>query len=1316
MSSSASGLGLILAGLETRQNVKSKCMDIVYSCSAFYKKPKKPVASNVIDLSASSLSMENISSVGESEIGSIAGSISNLLDVENMTNIVTEETSYAELGKNNNMDDTMPRKTCTQTYVLCNSLKQSFFESMSDNDIALKLPPCIDIRCVVICFENEASKLAAIGSVPVFKDVSLHWASLLLACCAKCKQFGHVSDMCLIGGNSGVCGNNKTWAQVVGDSSSLLGSLSPLGTGLSLNAKSFIGAWSSSNSADPHGVSSLFNHLVFLEWSLELLTNQVFDIVRKLSFMKLVPLPSVSYELSLAVSTPLAPKVNSDMILDGMPKPSASFLSAVVDDISGFSSSSSKILTTKGKLSVSVLSLYAGASTGICFGQASEVNSIIAKAVNTSTFMVLDENFNEYRSERSASFKFCLSLGLVNLFNGHHLVKAPMWCNSRSAERIIDYIFVSESLFFIVIKCWVSFVSNFFNSDHNAVVVLLNGLSKQANKDHWKFKIKNVDSTKWSYFRDCSSIRILMIKVRFLATTVGHDLDAMWSLLEGALMDSTDEIFSRLWFSNFQCSKNKQSFKFLGLELLAAKIVKRLKSGDTFRFDCLVEKWSTLDADKTLVLRDMSKMYELKLVQEAFIRVAIEKRMEKFCSNKSSIIKSVLNRPFWKVVLDHLVVDNELVLDPDEIKLNVDRIMEDWTRKHVVSSYAPLDYVRDNVFSGVMDAINMSELLVIVGGLSDDKATGLSGIPNKLWKHDSKSVMKCLLVLLNECLFVSAVLMISKFYDWNKILMNTHPIALIETVRKILSNRIFFACNKFGILCSDNFLVLKSTSIQVLVFAIGSVVENTLEKNKELWLHIKMCDRFIKFFGSIYEDRINRMMTDFGFSNSYRVYDEFFMIYYCVKLKGMNIYFVVKSDRVESSGGMFSFFVAGAFVDDTIWVKDCQTSMQYALDIAGKFFSINDISINSKKTSVKVASLDINGQPISIAKRGKAHRYLEIFLSTEGLSKPSLAKIHLNVHFFANVVLRKAITDKQFSYLVSAVLQPIVNYCIQFSFVSSNVYHKWNVLVRKSLKLKAGLPHDFLDAALYHPSLYGLKSFKQIQAESKLAAVVTFSNALGILGHFVAGSAAAYFFAIDHSIGVRIYDLMSSILAELQAVALALECVLSSSAVTVYFDSQAAINAYVSKLSHPMPDFRVLCWMEKCYIFDLIREKDLSISWVKVKGYFGVCRNIKADAAAGAAVCSQFSLPIGIWEWLLIAENTIMSGNVHYFVRDLFRFMCQAYWEAGPDHDVIWSSLIECVDWSATLRVWHSDLHMLARSTNWKSSVLQLYLMKTVYY
>ncbi|KAG9306154.1 hypothetical protein G9A89_016058 [Geosiphon pyriformis] len=110
------------------------------------------------------------------------------------------------------------------------------------------------------------------------------------------------------------------------------------------------------------------------------------------------------------------------------------------------------------------------------------------------------------------------------------------------------------------------------------------------------------------------------------------------------------------------------------------------------------------------------------------------------------------------------------------------------------------------------------------------------------------------------------------------------------------------------------------------------------------------------------------------------------------------------------------------------------------------------------------------------SKKKKPHRYLDIFLSTDGFSIPSLAKTHSDVRFFTNLILRKAILDKQFLYLVSA-----------------------NGLLRKELKLKANLPKNFSNETIYYPELYGLKSFGQLQAKNLLASVVSFTNFGSIL-------------------------------------------------------------------------------------------------------------------------------------------------------------------------------------------------------------------------
>ncbi|KAG9295427.1 hypothetical protein G9A89_013456 [Geosiphon pyriformis] len=1286
-------------------------------------------------------------------------------------------------------------------------------------------------HCAVVGFEFNKELESAFFTEPIFSGIHLFWTRLDLVQYGKCRCFGHsvlkcdVHDLTKLYAKKNVP-ISRLAAFVVSSASSSGGS--------SFSSGLFSGGMPPIVGLSSHQIVGLNDCLAVLECFLEIFSDQVSVILKKLSFVELVPLAASSCVPSLAVFVPSASVVDSDMILDDVlalvdPPFSGSSESATILSSSGSKVYTSKIggleskmsvlktsfgsilkvamynihginiptkqkdvvhwhfdsgnlisiitetklrsstrlwivnkfdnvrifssgldkrfhdagvaiimadslachvakikkvpghvmmihLLFKDKLSVSVVGLYAGASSGTCFGQASEVNSVITKAVNSSCFVILGEDFNENRSGRNASFKFCLGLGLVNMFAGHFLVSNSTWSNFKGVKKTIDFIFVNKSLASAITGHDIGFVSDFFNTDYCVVSVFvglgslldghLNSLCKQTNRDHWKFLIKAANRTKWSWFRDCTFAKLLAVFGKFSDTLACADVDDMWVLLEKVL-------FINVW-AKLDGSK-------------AAVIANMIQVGD---------KSSDVLKQLSLFWKEYrkSKMYESKLVEKASVQKAIKYCMEKFCSNKGVMIRSVMDQPFCKVVLNHLVVNNKLVLKLDMVKLGVNKIMEGWIRKRMVLSvvpdiwacqYAPLDYVRDNAFLDVMCLINMNELLLVVNNLPDGKAAGLSGILNELWKHCSDMVLKCLLGLLNSCLTMKDMPVL-----WKKAWMAR------KILSKILSDRIFVACSKFGVLQDDNFLVLKGTSMQSLVFAIGSVIKDALEKNREIWLvlqnmckaydsvewhhlrtslrHIKMCERFVSFFGNIHENRINRIMMDFGLSNSYMVCDE---------LDQSEVFspflFVSKLGCIESGSEFFSYFAAGAF---------------NILDIASGFFALNDISINNEKTvaipinqGVRVASLHINGLPISIAKKDEAHHYLGIFLSINRLLKPSLAKTHSDVYFFTNMVLKsKAGLSRDFStkalchfFLYSlksfeqvqskGKLAVLISFSNSFGVLKCLFKHRFlnlqvlgwfslnslqfpvklcvssvnnflagvvRIFLCNKLSLANNLPNVFhspgrfpvssiLKGSLFFDSVCSLKWFGvafsdrlfdkkgRVVSEflcgkgASLAISVesTYPSSLSILntkefsvvqnglheiwsGSFevfmdgsvrnygcadVASRAAAYFSAIDLSVGIRILGLLSFTMAELQVIALALECILSSCSVVLYFDSQMAINACVSEMSLSL---------ERCRIFNLVHDKNFSVHWVKIKGHFGVHGNVRVDAAAGDAAFS----------------------------------------------------------------------------------------------
>ncbi|KAG9306832.1 hypothetical protein G9A89_005733 [Geosiphon pyriformis] len=1046
-------------------------------------------------------------------------------------------------------------------------------------------------------------------------------------------------------------------------------------------------------------------------------------------------------------------------------------------------------LLFKNKLSVSILGLYAGAFSMVWFSQTGKVNSLIAKTVNEFFFIVLSGDFNKNGLHKNASFKRCLDLGLVN---------------SLGVKKTIDFVLVLSNLVNAIVNCNVVNMSEHFNIDYWVVFVSmglgslldtqLNSFYRQTNRNCWKFDFRGADDSKWKSFKDATSANAEMFANEFTAT-----------------------IFRKKWFKNFDGVFTKDSSRFYRLELLAFKLVKTSYLVSSVEFALLLDMWYGLNANSALVVKSLFlsgsnfntihlalakvrksyhsfKLLKFRCAEEACIKATINKKMESFESDKSHTIRSVLECSFCKVVLDHLVVDNELVLEPSLVKSK---------------------YVFDSVFFDMMCSVSVDELLS---------------------KHCDKSILDMLLVLLNSCLIHESIL------------------------SKILLDRISLACSIFDVLCGDNFSVLRSMTMQSLIFAIGSVVEDTLKKDCKLWLvlqnilvRIKMYSRFIRFFGNIHNDCINRVITDFGLTNGYRVHNSldqremfsplFWCIFYdpllCeVKKQAdecryrLNSYFISRCGCAESWAGFSFFFTVDVFINNTIWVGSSQNTTQHILNIASEFFDINNISINNDKTVVILINckivdsfLLISGSPISIAKREELHYYLEIYLSTESLFKPNLAKAHSDVWFFANLVLKKTVSNKQFSYLVLVVLFSIIDYRTQFSYVPVSACKKWDTLICKDLKSKFGLPCNFSSDAIHHLFLYGLKTFEQIQAENKLALVISFTNSVGILGHlfshwlhdfqypvhvkvnflnnFLAGmvrifsesnlslggslinafchwsgtlmssilgestyfkclsvqflggasSLSVYFSSLDNdnfsnilhscgfsaisanllcsdvghlsvymngslsglgsvnikagaavffedigmSLGMGVSGLMSFTLTELQAIALALKCVLSSHSINLFSNSQAALDACKSELDLVGLDFRYWCWIEYCHIVNVICSKNLNVNWYKIKGHLGVLGNKHANELARAVALSSWALPHSI--------------NECYF-----RSVYHTHWEISFGSWVIVDSLYADIDWFRFLLVWHSNSHMTAGFTSKWTAGFQTYFMKALHF
>ncbi|KAG9290393.1 hypothetical protein G9A89_007124 [Geosiphon pyriformis] len=182
----------------------------------------------------------------------------------------------------------------------------------------------------------------------------------------------------------------------------------------------------------------------------------------------------------------------------------------------------------------------------------------------------------------------------------------------------------------------------------------------------------------------------------------------------------------------------------------------------------------------------------------------------------------------------------------------------------------------------------------------------------------------------------------------------------------------------------------------------------------------------------------------------------------------------------------------------------------------------------------------------------------------------------------------------------------------------------------------------------------------------------------------IRAGAAVFFEDISLGLGVRVSGLMSSILAELQIITLAFECVPLNSLVGVYSDSQAVLNACKLELGLIYLDFRNHCWIECQHIH-------------KMWSHSGVVSNKHADALANTA--SFFS-------WYLIP-----CVDKHYILAD-----GNVVFEVGSGSRVLDSSLHLDVDWFRSSLVWHPDLHMAVGFTSRSTTGVCTYFMKALHH
>ncbi|KAG9296527.1 hypothetical protein G9A89_015119 [Geosiphon pyriformis] len=1185
------------------------------------------------------------------------------------------------------------------------------------------------VCCAVVCFENDEDLESAFHTEPIFGGVRLSWARLDMVWCEQYGKLNHSVLEC----NAETSTSPtlfKSFKRIVSDENhlqlaklyakksvvSLVSSFhgphfgSGPGFGSSSGASGVIGHLSP---ADP--VSSILKAcLVSLERSLELLMDKVSGIIDKLDSLNLVPLALAFSFQPLVVPGLVNMKFGSDMVLDE-PESAVLFSSSVSSGASSLSLSSSKILTSKvGCLESKLMALKASVCSVLekldqmCAGSVwkiatcnvremnnlakqeniicwhRDMNNLVSIVTKTKlkdkVWSWIVNKFDGVRVFISSLDSGYLGSGVVIIMNitlAKHVCKVfemlsrllsvkLFFKNKLSVsilglyagvlvsvcfsqvDKTIDYVFVSSSLVNAILDRSVTRVDEYFDTDHRTVNVSvglgslldvnLMSLCKQANKNHWKFNFKDAMAAKWAAFKESSAATMAIFK---------------YIICKVVCLSVTD-VFKKKWFKDYDNVFTKESSKFYKLELLGSKLVKASRLVFSKEFVALLRLYFEVIRSVLFRIRKLycfSKLSESKHAEESHIRSAVSRKIESFEVDKGHTIRSVLEHPFHKVVLDHLVVNNELVLNPNLVKSKVDVIMEDWTRKRELVTdisadwycqYQPLEYIFDDTFSRIIDPISSVELLGIVSDLPNNKAAGLS------------------------------------------------------------------ACSTHNILCRDNFLVLKGMTTQSPIFAVGSVVENTLEKNRELWLvlqdikkaydsvgwehlkksliRIKMCSRFIQFFGGIHNNWVNRVMTDFGLTDGYQVHD------------GLN----QEKDALIHKGFKSKVGLPSDFFNDALYHPSL-----YGLK------TFEQIQAESKSASVVCFA-----NAVGILSCLFLHRSYDLqtlsWHPVHPLVSPAYLVLNLLNNFLVGVVLVSApVHSDSPMYGIAFVEQLCQRNGSAFDWKTFKCWKRLDPrgLIPDWFSVSIGYlgsaesSSSVLDCSVgiffafnvLESTDFDLVCNRLLRLDADSLSVYTNGSLAGLGTLSVKLGMVVFFDNINMSLGVRVSDLLSSTLAKLQAIALALECVSVVSKVCLFLDSQAALNTCRLELGLAHPDFRNSCWVECYHIANFVHAKRLDIS------------------CAGHAALSDFVLSLRLNEQFILAGGSSVLGNSRHFMHDIFWSIHRLRWGFGSGARVVTGKLLTDINWRRSSSVWHPNSHMAAGFTSIWTAGLRTYFIKALH-
>jgi len=219
---------------------------------------------------------------------------------------------------------------------------------------------------------------------------------------------------------------------------------------------------------------------------------------------------------------------------------------------------------------------------------------------------------------------------------------------------------------------------------------------------------------------------------------------------------------------------------------------------------------------------ELKKTYKEITYQE--IEEAIDRRCWMYEENKHTMINSLTDKKYTRIITDRLVQNNngqlELIVNKEEIKQRINthfqtvaggvNFKENIDNSIWKQEYEAIKEINENIYKELKQDITKEEWTATIKSLPNGKAAGPNKISYELLKHLGEELMDNIFRLaktiyktgtIPEDWLLASIYPIPKNEDWGYDLNKTRPITLLDSTRKVLVKII---TKKLGTIIANN--------------------------------------------------------------------------------------------------------------------------------------------------------------------------------------------------------------------------------------------------------------------------------------------------------------------------------------------------------------------------------------------------------------------------------------------------------------------------------------------------------------------------------